>query len=234
MQLSKGIVVAVHPEDHSVDLVLSDGRRIVGAQVATPNGSTRSGTFDMPAVPEKGNKWDITKPTGQDQTALVGWVGGIPVVVGYLYPQVSQMTFNDPKARVTRHQSDVMSMVDGDGNMQMTHPSGAYVRMGETADAVDLSAKNTDANLSTDRNAGRKLFVRVCVPGAFDLKITPEGQLTLTLEQGAVIDAPDGITLNTPLVHVPNGDVVASGISLVNHVHDGVQRGPAETNPPVG
>jgi porphobilinogen synthase len=47
VHLKKGIVVAVHPEDHSVDVVLSDGRRLTGVQVSTPNGSTRSGTSDM-------------------------------------------------------------------------------------------------------------------------------------------------------------------------------------------
>jgi GpV Apex motif len=233
--MKKGIVVATHPGDHSVDVVLSDGRRLTGVQVLTPNGSARSGTFDMPAVPERrGDRWDIRETNGQDQVALVEFVGEVPVVVGFLFPQVSQMTFDDPKLRVTRHQSDVMSVVDGDGNMQITHPSGAYIRLGETADAVDLSAKNTDASLATDRNAGRKLFLRVVVPGAFDLKITPEGQLTLTLERGAVIDAPDGITLNTPLVSVPNGDVVASGISLVQHVHGGIEPGPSNTGVPVG
>lgn len=228
----KGIVVATHPGDHSVDLVLADGRRLTGVQVATPNGSARTGTFDMPAVPERADKWDITTQNGQDQIALVDFVDGIPVVTGFLFPQVSQMTFDDPKMRVTRHQSDVMSSIDGDGNMQITHPSGAFIRLGETADAVNMASKNTDASLATDRNAGRKLFMRVVVPGAFDLKISPEGQLTLTLSQGAVIDAPDGITLNTPLVSVPNGDVVASGVSLVNHVHTGVVPGPANTGPP--
>jgi hypothetical protein len=88
--------------------------------------------------------------------------------------------------------------------------------------------------LAADRNTGRKLFMRVVVPGSFDLKITPDGQLSLTLSKGAVIDAPDGITLNTPLVSVPNGDVVASGISLVNHVHSGIAPGPANTGAPVG
>jgi hypothetical protein len=231
--VKKGIVVATHPSDHSVDLVLADGRRLTGVQVATPNGSARSGTFDMPAVPDRADKWDITQPNGQDQIALVEFVDGIPVVTGFLFPQISQMTFDDPKMRVTRHQSDVMTAIDGDGNMQLTHPSGAFVRLGETADAVDMAAKNTDASLATDRNAGRQLFMRVVVPGAFDLKITPDGQMTFTLSKGAVINAPDGVTINTPLVNVPDGDVVASGVSLVNHVHGGVDAGPSNTAPPV-
>lgn len=232
--MRKGIVVATHPSDHSVDVLLSDGRRLVGVQVMTPNGSARSGVFDMPAVPERGgDKWDISTPNGQDQIAIVDFVDGIPLVTGFLFPQISQMTFNDPKARVTRHQSDVMTVIDGDGNMQITHPSGAFVRLGETPDAVDMAAANTDGNLAIDRNTGRQLYLRVAVPGAFDLQITPGGQLTLTLTQGAVIDAPGGITLNTPLVSVPDGDVVASGVSLVNHIHSGVVAGPANTGPPV-
>ena len=229
----KGIVVGVNAYDHSVDLVLSDGRRLAGVQVLTPNGSTRSGLFDMPATPPKADKWDVTTMTGQDQIAIVDWVGNIPVVVGFLYPQVSQMTFDDPALRVDRHQSDVYTSVDGAGNFELSHPSGAYLRLAETPDHVDLTGQNTDKNFAQDRNTGRALYVRLVVPGAIDLKIAPDGALTLTLGKGATITAPDGITLNTPLVNVPDGDVVASGVSLVGHPHGAVKAGPDQSGPPV-
>lgn len=50
--------------------------------------------------------------------------------------------------------------------------------------------------------------------------------LSATLPAGATVSiaAPGGITLDTPTVTV-TGDVVASGISLVNHVHGGVRAG---------
>jgi phage baseplate assembly protein gpV len=204
--VKKGIVVATHPSDHSVDLVLADGRRMVGVQVATPNGSTRSGTFDMPAVPDKADKWDITKLTGQDQIALVDFVGDIPVVVGFLFPQISQMTFDDPKMRVTRHQSDVMSSIDGDGNIQITHPSGTYIRIGETPDKVDMASKNTDASLAADRNTGRKVNIRIGLAGGvLELTMTPDGAVslkcakTISIEAGepVMVKAP-AVTLNTP------------------------------------
>ena len=141
MSSKKGIVVGVHPEDHSVDILLSDGRRLTGVQVQTPNGSTRSGVFDMPATPEKKNKWDVSKETGQDQIAIVSFVDEMPVVTGFLFPQISQMTFNDGKRKISRHQSDVMHSIDGDGNVQIQHPSGTYIRMGETVGLDDLEMR---------------------------------------------------------------------------------------------
>lgn len=252
MSFRQAIVVATHPEDHSVDLVMvDDGSRHIGVQVATSNGSTRSGTMDMPHVPEKPNKWDITQRTGQDQIALVGEVRGHPVVMGFLMPQVNQMTFKDPKLKLTRHQSDVYSTIDGDGNMQIVHPSGAYVRLGETADKEDYTGKDFDQAMAIDRNTGRKPYVRVVVPGAFDLQMTPDGALTLTVEKGGNIEFGEAVTLKAPSVtldtpqteitgevHIVgnvtvDADVVASGISLVHHIHDGVIPGPATTGEPV-
>lgn len=208
MSLRKGIVVATHPEDHSVDLVMADdGSRLVGVQVLTPSGSARTGTVDLPAVPESANKWDITKRNGQDMEALVGFLGRNPVVVGFLYPQVNQVLSKDPKARYSRHQSDVEWMIDGDGNIQLNHPGGAYVRIGETPDKVDTAGKNADGNAKADRNTGRKVNVRVGLAGnAVVLTMTPDGSVTFKLEQdftieaegNALIKAPGGITLDTP------------------------------------
>lgn len=247
--MKRGIVVATHPGDHSVDVVLSDGRRLAGVQVLTPNGSARSGTFDMPAMPEREGdaKWDVSQPHGQDQIALVEFVGEAPVVVGFLYPQVSQMTFDDPKLRVSRHQSDVMTSIDGDGNIQLDHPSGTYIRIGEAPDRVDMAGKNTDGSLASDRNTGRKVNIRIGLAGGvLELTMTPTGGVSLKCAQGVSIEAGEAVTvkapsvtLDTPQTHITgdvtvDGDVVASGISLVHHVHSGVMSGPANTGEPVG
>lgn len=39
------------------------------------------------------------------------------------------------------------------------------------------------------------------------------------------INAPDGVTVTAPVVTVQDGDVVASGVSLVHHTHTGCQGG---------
>lgn len=220
MTLRKGIVVATHPEDHSVDLVMADdGSRLSGVQVLTPSGSARTGTVDLPAVPEAKDKWDISKRNGQDMQALVGFLGRNPVVVGFLYPQVNQVLSKDPKARYSRHQSDVEWGIDGDGNIQLTHPGGAYIRIGESADKVDTAGKNADGNSKADRNTGRKVNVRVGLAGnAVVLTMTPDGKVTFKLEQDftieaagkALIKAPGGITLDTPETHC-TGNLTVDG-----------------------
>jgi phage baseplate assembly protein gpV len=190
MSLRKGIVVEVHPEDHSVDLVMADdGSRLTGVQVQTSNGSTRTGTVDLPEIPKRKDKWDVSTPTGQDMHALVDFVGRTPVVTGFLYPQVNQMLSKDGKLRLTRHQSDVITATDGDGNFEYQHPGGFYARIGETPDSVSLKNKNADANLTADRNTGRKVNVRIELPGVFRFTMTPDGDAELILSKDFILKA---------------------------------------------
>lgn len=206
-----GYVVATHPEDHSVDVLMADnGERLVGVQLVTANGSTRTGSVDMPAVPEKKDKWDITQLSGQDMKAIVGFVGRNPVVVGFLYPQINQVLSKDPKLRFNRHQSDVTTMIDGDGNIQLTHPSGTYIRIGETADKVDMAGKNADGSAAFDRNTGRRVNIRIGLAGGvLELTMTPTGGVLLKAAQGVDIEAGQAstfkapsITLDTPETHL--------------------------------
>lgn len=197
--MRKGIVVAVHPEDHSVDLVMADdGSRLVGVQVMTPNGSTRTGTVDLPQIPARKDKWDVTQPTGQDMHALVGYVGRHPVVTGFLYPQVNQMTSTDPKLRMTRHQSDVITTVDGDGNIQLEHPSGLFLRIGAAPEKQEFAGKNSDASSQLDRNTGSTPYVRLSMAGGKAvLTIHPSGKVELTTEDEVNVQAKGNVTVKT-------------------------------------
>ena len=194
----KGIVVATHPEDPSVDIVMvDDGSRLTGVQLMAPMGaSARTGSIDLPEVPEKKDKWDITKETGQDMIAIVDYVGRTPVVTGFMFPQISQMTFKDPKMRFNRHQSDVMSYIDGDGNMGIMHPGGAFIQIGEKPEKPELSSKNADASLKPDRNTSKKVFLRVALAGnVAELTMTPDGTCTLKLEKDFEVEAKGNITM---------------------------------------
>lgn len=198
------VVVDTHPEDHSVDLVMTDtGERLTGVQVMTPSGSTRTGTVDMPAVPKKKNKWDISERTDQEMIAVVDYVGRQPVVSGFLYPQINQVLSNDPKRRMSRHQSDVQWAIDGDGNIQLEHPSGTYIRIGEAADREDTEGKNADANAKADRNTERKVNVRIGLAGnVVVLTMTPDGAVTFTLDKNFTIEADGDIVMKA------DGDIV--------------------------
>ena len=248
-----GYVVAVHPDDHSVDLVMSDnGERLIGVQVPTLNGSTRTGTIDLPAVPEKKNKWDITQLTGQDMKAIVGFVGRNPVVRGFLFPQVNQMLSNDPKMRIDRHQSDVMSTIDGDGNIQLTHPSGTYIRIGETPDKVDMAGKNADGTAVFDRNTERKVNIRIGMAGGvLELTMSPTGAVSLKCDKGVDIEAGAASSFKAPKVVIDAdveitkdlkvagktelADVTSNGVDISDqHCHQDTMSGPGTSGKPVG
>lgn len=213
-----GIVVETHHKDHSVDLVMADdGSRLVGVQVLTSNGSKRSGNVDMPEVKPAGDKWNITKEHGQDMKAIVAFVGRHPVVVGFLFPQVNQMLLKDPKVRRFRHQSDVETMIDGNGNVQVTHPCGTYIRIGEDPEPDKLVGKFVDKS-KTDRNTGRQVHVRIGMAGGTAvLTITPGGAVTLTTVSTVDVVATGNITLSTDAAFAINAAgpiTVQSGASI--------------------
>jgi hypothetical protein len=119
-------------------------------------------------------------------------------VTGFLYPQVSQMTSKDPKLRITRHQSDVITTVDGDGNIQLAHPSGLFLRIGAAPDKVDYAGKNADANLAVDRNTSSTPYVRLSMAGGKAvLTIAPDGAVSLTTETTVDVEAQGNVTVKT-------------------------------------
>ena len=65
------------------------------------------------------------------------------------------------------------------------------------------------------------------------LNRAPSVYVEVKQDQSIVITASSGVTVNAPTVTVPSGDVIASGISLVHHVHGGVQSGGGNTGQPV-
>ena len=75
MMLRLGRVVAIHPEDNSVDILMTDdGARLAGVQVLASVASTRSGLVDLPipAQPHDENaKWDIAQATEEDVIAAI-------------------------------------------------------------------------------------------------------------------------------------------------------------------
>lgn len=251
MTLRKAIVVEVHPQDHSVDLVmLDDGTRHIGVPVQTPNGSARTGMVDLPEVPPSDNKWDITKRNGQDMEALVAFIGRNPVVTGFTYPQINQVLLTDPKARRFRHQSDVETLIDGDGNMQITHPSGTYIRIGETTDADTLAGKFADTS-TTDRNQSRQVNIHIGMAGGvLELTLSPTGAVSLRCNQGLTIDAGQAVSIKAPSVTLDTpettltgnltvqGDtsvqaIVSSGHNIGGtHVHTNVMGGVSNSGPP--
>ncbi len=221
MALEKAVVVATHPEDHSVDLVLvRTARRMTGVQVSSSACSSRTGSVDLPAVPERANKWDLTQETGQDIIALVDWIGVTPIVMGFLYPQINQMLFADPLMRVSRHQSDVINYTDGHGNFGVLHPSGAYIQVSEGEEPPALAGANVDRSLAVDRNTGRQVNLRIMLAGqVVDMLLSKDGNVTVKLAGDLLWDAAGSMTFKAGGdIHLSaDGDIrsVAAGDQII-------------------
>lgn len=239
-------VVATHPEDNSVDLVMiNTGGRLAGVQLMSGDGSTRSGTVDLPEVAEPPDgKWGM-QATEDDLIAVVDYIDGQPVVAGFLLPQVNQMTFKDKRLKVQRHQSDFYHSVDGNGNAQWVHPSGTYIRIGEAAGLDDLKGKDADGKFDASRNSGKKVSVRIGMGGGTaEFTISPDGAVRLVTKSTVDVEADGQVTVkaahvevDTPDAHFTgtihaDGDIVAGTVSLQKHVNTGVRSGSDSSGPP--
>lgn len=220
-----GYVVETHPEDNSVDLVMTDNaERIVGAQVLSAGASRRTGSVDLPTFkPRTPDKWDVSTPTEQDLIAIVGRAGNSQVVLGFMFPQINQVLFKRDGLRINRHESDVYSTLDKDGNFEFYHPSGTYIRIAENPDHEDLTIKDEDEKWETDRNLDKKVSLRMELrkEGAkqFALNIDPDGNVKIETEGKIELEGKQGMRLDaTGLLEVACKGVIAieatSGITL--------------------
>lgn len=211
--LRLGRVAAIHPEDHSVDLVMTDdGARLVGVQVMAHSASSNTGHAGLPApaTPSSGNVWDLTESTARDVLAVVAFVGRQPVVLGFLYPQICQMTFADHGRVVSRTPSDFYTTVDGSGNFEAYHPSGTYLRIGSSPSHEDLTGKDFDGQWAIKNNTASSVHVHLSVAAAGatvasvdidpsgNVQISHNGNLAVNTGGTAVVTAAGNATVNAP------------------------------------
>lgn len=179
-------VVAAHPESNAVDLYLmKSGRRVAGVQVLTPMAGTDMGSADLPSP-------EVTDPQAQYETghtqrdvyAVVGCVAEFMVVIGFLFPQVAECLFAEQNRKVYRHASDVYWTIDQSGNTELFHPSGSFVRIGETPAHEDLTGLDYDGQWKIDRNTDKTVHLSVEIRNGGELK----AKLTIDPDGNAVIN----------------------------------------------
>lgn len=175
-------VTRIRPGGHAVDLVfVDDGYRVAGVQVISSAASSNTGLNDLPET-----------ETGRELIAVVIFMAGMPLVIGFLFPQISEMLFSDPGRKITRHSSDVYSSIDRDGNAEWYHPSGTYIRIGTTPAHEDLTGKDFDQKWRTRRNTDKAVHFHLEIQnggvskGVID--IDPNGNGTLTLKGDLSVD----------------------------------------------
>jgi hypothetical protein len=139
----------------------------------------------------------------------------------------------------------VYTTVDAAGNMEFAHPSGAFIRIAESAAHEDLTGQDYDGIWKIRRNTGRAVHIHIeQAGGVASVNISPSGAVSVTtgstvsvVAAGAAsvtsstsiaLTAP-AITLNGP-THIEGAlttseDTTAGGVSLMHHTHADPQGG---------
>jgi hypothetical protein len=222
-------VVRAYPEGHSVDLVMfDDNSPVAGVQVMSGQASNRSGASGLiaPTAPPDG-EWGNQDSSDENITAVVAYMRGEPMVLGFLRPQVNQLSFGDKNRITYRFPSDVYVTCDQAGNFELSHPGGAYLRLATTPGHESLSGKDADGGWNRDRNTGAKIHIHIEQGGGVaSLNIDPDGNINLdhagnlTTVTGGNLSATvagttnvvsgGNTTVTTPVLTI-NGNVIING-----------------------
>lgn len=205
-------VVRVDWKSSMVDLVMSsDGRAISGVRVMSHSASTNTGFTDIPKPDVTATKEFETGGSSKtrDIIAVVAFYNGLPVVIGFLHPQVSQMMFAEEERMIYRHASDVYQTIDQLGNIEIAHPSGAFIRMATSPAHEDLTGRDFDKKWKIARNTTSQVHIHIEQAGGLaSIDIAPSGAITInsastvtvTAAGAVAVNAPS-VTLNTPTTH---------------------------------
>lgn len=206
-----GFVVAVYPEGQSIDVLMSDdGSRFSNVQVMVPSGSSDTGLADLPdpGLPIDDTRWNFNTNPERFLRAVLAFYRGNPVCIGFLLPQVTQMTFQRKNFRIFRHASDVYTTIDDSGNTELYHPSGVYFRIATNPAHEDLTGQDFDKKWAIARNTGQEVHVHLAAMNGTTLDIDPTGNVTISVPHGTVgLTCPAGVTVTAPTHFIGNMEV---------------------------
>lgn len=184
-------VMRVYPESRTADVALLDtGGHLLRVPILGSSGGD-VGAFDVPQ-PETSGTDSIDGPR-----EIIGVLAPMRhegyAIIGFLPPPRRQGMFSDGRM-VYRHQSDTYFTIDRDGNAELYHPSGTFIRLG-TPGHEDLSGGDVDGGWKIARNTGSAPTVTIGTAAGGSTKstitIAPDGAVSIDT-QGAVSVAAQG------------------------------------------
>jgi len=251
-------VTAYHPETGKADLLfLVSGKRVPGVRVMAEHASSHSGRSGhaIPAGQDGGDPYAVPATGERKLIACVAFYDGVPVVQGFLHGTDSELLFPDADRVMDRSPSDFYHTIDGQGNAEWFHPSGAFVRIATDPTHEDLTGKDFQGRFKVRRNTDQRVHIHIeQAGGVASVDIDPDGKVRVLAGGGAELKAPDllvdvpdsrftgnvgidgGLTVGQGVdvgdgVHA-GGDVVGSGVSLSGHKHTLVKSGTDKSGPP--
>lgn len=212
MRLAK--VIKVHPQNFAVDLVFLDsGWFMPGVQVLMTTISTCSGMVDLPSpVVDEADPRDTTLLGDTDILAATLDLGGRPVVVGFLPPQVTQMAVEKENYRLFRHISDVTTSIDQGANVIFRHPSGTTIYIGQSVasgeqpEEEDREGSGYHGIWTEKKNKSKGGFVLAVNDGDVFVKCDAGGNIKIEAITSIALEAPlitlDGVVMINGIVQV--------------------------------
>lgn len=213
-------VTYVHPEAQRFEAIFLDtGDYVRDVQVMTPYGGTDFGyTTGVPFPDEEGHDPNMTEndPDVRHIVAVVACLQGMNICLGYLYPQITQMAFtrSDKNRLIERHPSDTYRTISNDGDMDLVHPGGAYIRMGEGESPDALDGRDYDGIWKIKRNKDKSVTITLASREA-QMRLTPDGRILLSGAMSIEADAPD-IKVRSATTTVESSDQVSVSAPLVD------------------
>lgn len=171
-----GKVVFVHPQANAIDVMfIDDGSRMVGVQVMRPRAGTRSGVMglDEPAEPDD-DPWRPVLTGDQDVLAVIALTSAMPVCLGFLPPQVGQMTFQEKGLYIDRYPSDTYQLIDRQGDYEIVHPGGSHLLISAKEKPKELDRNDFDERWAIGRNTASAPTITLRTPRA-DWLVTHDG-----------------------------------------------------------
>jgi hypothetical protein len=222
-------VVGIHPGGYAIDVIMyPDGSRVSNVQVMSGQASNNSGVAGLRDPGKTADaEWTLDDTGDGDQIAIIGLIHGLPVCLGFLFPQVSQMLFSDIDREIRRHASDWYESIDSAGNYEMYHPSGTYLRIGSSPAHEDLTGKDFDGRWDITKNTGSAPYVHLSVANAgakvssvdFDpqgnVTLENNGDLTANVGGNATATVQKKLTATAAAIEV-NGPTTINGDTLIN------------------
>ena len=196
-------VTYVHPEGQKMEVIFLDngdyGRDV---QLMTPYGGTDFGlTTGVPSPDQEGHDVNLepNDPSKRHINAVVATLQGVHICLGFLYPQCTHMAFTkgqDKNRLIERHTSDFVRTISDAGDMDMVHPSGAHLRIGNGSEPDELAGRDFDGVWSIKHNTGGAVTIALVNNSGGEstsVKLLPDGTVEVRASKDVDIRANENV-----------------------------------------
>ena len=153
-----------HPEKHSCDVTIMESQRpLAGVYILSGSmNSTNHGYNNLvDPTPQPLDPFEQKNTEIRDTYAIVVFSKQVPLIIGFLYPEITQMHFERHNFKIDRHGSDHYITLNESADSETYHPSSSYVRFAENLDHEDLTHLDYDSSWEIKNNIEKAPGVRV-------------------------------------------------------------------------